>query len=161
MVLSADPEQDPNSLAVVGAGAALAISDIPFHHVLGGVRVGMVKGEYIANPTYSEGRESKLNIIVAGTEERHRDGGGGRAAGLRAGGRWGPSNSAISAARRSPRPFDSWWRRPASRSGHSTRTPLDQALYDQIATQAREELTDALNTEKYPKAGKLRPGRRS
>src|ERR1017187_9947881 len=68
MVLSADPEQDPNSLAVLGAGAALAISDIPFHHVLGGVRVGMVKGEYIANPTYSEGRESKLNIIVAATE---------------------------------------------------------------------------------------------
>src|ERR1039457_1386031 len=68
MVLSADPEQDPNSLAVVGAGAALAISDIPFQHVLGGVRVGMVNGEYVANPTYSEGRESKLNIIVAATE---------------------------------------------------------------------------------------------
>ena len=68
MVLSADPEQDPNSLAVVGAGAALAISDIPVHHVLGGVRVGMVNGEYVANPTYSEGRESKLNIVVAATE---------------------------------------------------------------------------------------------
>src|SRR6202043_978970 len=68
MVLSADPEQDPNSLAIVGAGAALAISDIPFQHVLGGVRVGMLKGEYVANPTYSEGRESKLNIIVAATE---------------------------------------------------------------------------------------------
>ena len=68
MVFSADPEQDPNSLAVVGAGAALAISDIPFHHVLGGVRVGMVKGEYVANPTYTEGRESKLNIMVAATE---------------------------------------------------------------------------------------------
>src|SRR5579871_412589 len=69
MVLSADPEQDPNSLAIVGAAAALAISDIPFHHVLGGVRVGMVNGQYVANPTYSEGRESKLNIIVAGSEE--------------------------------------------------------------------------------------------
>src|ERR1700691_2014260 len=68
MVLSADPEQDPNSLAVVGAGAALAISDIPFHHVLGGVRVGMVNGVYVGNPTYTEGRESKLNIIVAATE---------------------------------------------------------------------------------------------
>src|SRR5205823_9240833 len=39
MVLSADPEQDPNTLAIIGAGASLAISDIPFHHVLGGVRV--------------------------------------------------------------------------------------------------------------------------
>ena len=66
MVLSADPEQDPNSLAVVGAGAALAISDIPFHHVLGGVRVGMVKGEYVANPTYTEGRESKLKAAFSG-----------------------------------------------------------------------------------------------
>src|SRR6185369_4912009 len=68
MVLSADPEQDPNSLAICGAAAALAISDIPFPYVLGGVRVGMREGQYIANPTYTEGRESKLNIVVAGTE---------------------------------------------------------------------------------------------
>src|SRR5271169_3956057 len=68
MVMSADPEQDPNSLAIAGAGAALAISDLPFDHVLGGVRVGMKDGQYIANPTYTEGRESKLNIVVAGTE---------------------------------------------------------------------------------------------
>src|SRR5437588_13055011 len=69
MVLSADPEQDPNSLAICGAAAALAISDLPFHYVLGGVRVSMKDGQYIANPTYTEGRESKLNIVVAGTEE--------------------------------------------------------------------------------------------
>ena len=69
MVLSADPEQDPNSLAIVGAGAALAISDIPFPYVLGGVRVGLKDGQYVANPTYTEGRESKLNIVVAGTED--------------------------------------------------------------------------------------------
>src|SRR5690242_4873324 len=62
MVLSADPEQDPNSLAIAGAAAALAISDIPFHHLLAGVRVSMKDGEYIANATYTEGRESKLNI---------------------------------------------------------------------------------------------------
>src|ERR1051326_7514846 len=69
MVLSADPEQDPNSLAIAGAAAALAISDIPFAYVLGGVRVGMRDGQYLANPTYTEGRESKLNIVVAGTED--------------------------------------------------------------------------------------------
>src|SRR5215471_4525246 len=68
MVLSADPVQDPNSLAIVGAAAALAISDIPFPYVLAGVRVGMKDGQYLANPTYTEGRESKLNIVVAGTE---------------------------------------------------------------------------------------------
>src|SRR5947209_12399352 len=42
LVLSADPENDPAPLAIVGAGAALAISDVPFHHVLGGVRVGLI-----------------------------------------------------------------------------------------------------------------------
>ena len=68
MVMSADPEGDPASLAIVGAGAALAISDIPFHHILAGVRVALVNGQCIANPTYSEARESKLNIMVAGTE---------------------------------------------------------------------------------------------
>src|ERR1051326_8332708 len=46
MVLSADPEQDPNSLAIVGAAAALAISDIPFPYGLGGVRVGMRSEEH-------------------------------------------------------------------------------------------------------------------
>jgi polyribonucleotide nucleotidyltransferase len=69
MVMSADPEQDPNSLAIVGAAAALAISDLPFSYVLAGVRVSMKDGQYTANATYTEGRESKLNIVVAGTEE--------------------------------------------------------------------------------------------
>src|ERR1044072_107079 len=69
VVLSADPEQDPNSLAIVGAAAALAISDIPFPYILGGVRVGLKDGRYPANPSYTEGRESKMNIVVAGTED--------------------------------------------------------------------------------------------
>src|SRR6202165_122823 len=68
MVVSADPEQDPDKLAIVGAGAALAISDIPFVHVLGAVRVGLINGVLVANPAYSESRESALNIVVAATE---------------------------------------------------------------------------------------------
>ena len=70
MVLSADPEQDPNSLAIVGArrGAGDFRYSVP-PRARRGVRVGMMDGKYIANPTYTEGRESKLNIIVAGTEE--------------------------------------------------------------------------------------------
>ncbi len=69
MVLSADPEHDPSVLAIIGAGAALAISDIPFHHVLAGVRVGLIKGTYRANPAYEETKDAKLSIIVAGTEQ--------------------------------------------------------------------------------------------
>src|ERR1700682_92098 len=68
MVLSADPTRDPSTLAIMGAGAALAISDIPFQHVLGGVRVGMVDGKLVANPTYEETKNSKVNIVVAGTD---------------------------------------------------------------------------------------------
>ena len=69
MVLSADPEHDPGILAIVGAGAALAISDIPFHHLVSAVRVGIVDGKYVANPTYTETRASKLNMIVAGSDQ--------------------------------------------------------------------------------------------
>ena len=49
--------------------AALAISDIPFQHVLAGVRVGLVNGKLEANPSYNDTKEAKLSIIVAGTEE--------------------------------------------------------------------------------------------
>jgi polyribonucleotide nucleotidyltransferase len=69
MVLSADPQRDPSVLAIIGAGAALAISDIPFHHVLAGVRVGLINGTYRANPNYDESKDAKLNIVVAGTEQ--------------------------------------------------------------------------------------------
>ena len=69
MVLSADPQHDPGVLAIIGAGAALAISDIPFHHVLGGVRVGLINGTYRPNPSYDETKDARLNIIVAGSEE--------------------------------------------------------------------------------------------
>src|SRR5580704_4512452 len=68
LVLSADPLRDPSTLAIVGAGASLAISDVPFQHVLGGVRVGMVDGKLVANPTYEETKTSKVNIVVAGTD---------------------------------------------------------------------------------------------
>src|ERR1700679_708276 len=59
MVLSADPEYDPATLAIIGAGAALAISEIPFHHLLGAVRVGTVNGKLAALPKYTETKESK------------------------------------------------------------------------------------------------------
>jgi polyribonucleotide nucleotidyltransferase len=69
MVMSADPDRDPSVLAIVGAAASLAISDIPFHHVLGAVRVGLVDGQLLANPSYEETRQSKLNIVVCATDD--------------------------------------------------------------------------------------------
>jgi polyribonucleotide nucleotidyltransferase len=69
MVLSADPAHDPSSLAVMGGAAALAISDIPFYHILAGVRVALVDGELVAEPSYEQIKAAEFSIVVAGTEE--------------------------------------------------------------------------------------------
>jgi len=68
-VVSADPDNNPDVIAITGASCALYLSDIPFPNPIAGVRVGLIDGRYVVNPTYSEIRESKLNLIVAGTEE--------------------------------------------------------------------------------------------
>ncbi|HKD02016.1 MAG TPA: polyribonucleotide nucleotidyltransferase [Terriglobales bacterium] len=68
-VLSADTENDPDVAGINGASAALTISDIPFNGPIGAVRVGLVNGQFLINPTYSEMRDSLLNIMVVGTAE--------------------------------------------------------------------------------------------
>jgi polyribonucleotide nucleotidyltransferase len=69
MVISADENHDPDVLAITGASAALYLSDIPFHTPIAGVRVGLVDDKYVVNPTYEQVRNSKLNLIVAGSED--------------------------------------------------------------------------------------------
>src|SRR5947208_9815509 len=68
-VISADADNDPDVIAITGASCALYLSDIPFHNPIAGVRIGLIEGKYIINPSYDERRESSLNLIVAGTEE--------------------------------------------------------------------------------------------
>ncbi|MDT4895712.1 MAG: polyribonucleotide nucleotidyltransferase [Acidobacteriota bacterium] len=68
-VISADPENNPDVIAITGASLALYLSDIPFPNPIAGVRIGLIEGRYLINPTYDEVRESRLNLIVAGTEE--------------------------------------------------------------------------------------------
>src|ERR1700687_5827752 len=68
-VLSADTENDPDVAGINGASVALTISDIPFQGPIGAVRVGLVNGAFIINPTYSEMRDSLLNIMVVGTSD--------------------------------------------------------------------------------------------
>ena len=68
-VISADPDNNPDVIAITGASCALYLSDIPFLNPIAGVRIGLIEGRYIVNPTYDEVRESRLNLIVAGTEE--------------------------------------------------------------------------------------------
>jgi polyribonucleotide nucleotidyltransferase len=150
MVLSADPEQDPNSLAIAGAAAALAISDIPFHHILGGVRVGMREGQYLANPTYTEGRESKLNIVVAGTEDG--------IVMVEAGAQQVSEADVLGAIEFGHdccKKIAAAIREMVKLVGKPKRefkTPEpDKAIYAAIEKELRADLTDALNTQKYPK----------
>jgi polyribonucleotide nucleotidyltransferase len=155
MVLSADPEGDPNSLAIVGAAASLAISDIPFHHYLGAVRVGLIGGKYVANPTYEEARESRLNIVVAGTLEGPVM--------VEAGAQQVSEDEVVGAldyGMRCCKKIAAVLQEMAQKVGKPkapfTPPALNQGLYDQISQQVRADLADALNAEKYGKAESYR-----
>ena len=67
-VLSADQENDPDVLGIIGASAALSISDIPFDGPVSATRVGYLDGQIIINPTYLQVEQSKLDLVVAGTK---------------------------------------------------------------------------------------------
>jgi len=69
LVLSADQENDTDVLAITGASAALALSEIPFEKTIAGVRIGLVDGQYLVNPTFQQRKESKLDLVVAGSAD--------------------------------------------------------------------------------------------
>jgi polyribonucleotide nucleotidyltransferase len=150
LVLSADPDNDPGPLAILGAGAALAISDVPFHHVLGGVRVGSVDGKFKPNPSYDEIRDGQLNIIVAGSEEG--------IVMVEAGASQVAEElvvEAIEFGHDCCKKIVAGIRELVSKAGKPKRAyeppKPDQEKAKKIADLVREELTDAMNTQKYPK----------
>jgi polyribonucleotide nucleotidyltransferase len=69
LVLSADLDNDSDVLAITGASAALALSEIPFQKTIAAVRVGLVGDEFVINPTYAQRREARLDIVVAGSRD--------------------------------------------------------------------------------------------
>jgi polyribonucleotide nucleotidyltransferase len=69
MVLSADSENDPDVIGVTASSAALYCSNIPFEKPIAAVRVGLVDGKLVCNPTVADQKTSLLNIVVAGTDE--------------------------------------------------------------------------------------------
>jgi polyribonucleotide nucleotidyltransferase len=150
MVLSADPERDPSVLAIIGAGAALAISDIPFHHVLGGVRVGLIGGTYGANPSYEETKDAKLNIVVAGTE-----------AGIvmvEAGASEASEAEVLEAiefghdcCKKIATAIRELVKTAGKPKREFTSPQINQEMLSKISDSVRTELSDALNTEKYGK----------
>jgi polyribonucleotide nucleotidyltransferase len=149
-VLSADPARDPSPLAVVGAGAALAVSDIPFHHQVGAVAVASVEGRLIANPTYEEAKSAKLHIVVAGTREG--------IVMVEAGAQQASEAEVIEAIEFGHQccvAIINGIAELASKAGKPkwefSPPALNQELYQEIAGKIRAELTDALDTQKHGK----------
>jgi polyribonucleotide nucleotidyltransferase len=68
-VLSADADNDPSILGMIGASAALSLSDVPFGGPIAGAKVGRIDGEYVLNPTHEELELSDIDLFVAGSEE--------------------------------------------------------------------------------------------
>jgi len=68
-LISADTENDSDVLAITGASAALRLSSIPFTRTIAGVRVGLVDGELVVNPTFDQRRRSRLDLVVAGSKD--------------------------------------------------------------------------------------------
>lgn len=150
MVLSADPQVDPSPLAIVGAAAALAISDIPFHHVLGATRVGQIDGKLVAFPTYDEARLSDLSILVAGT----KDG----IVMVEAGASQVVEEKVVDAiefghdtCRKIIAAIEELQKKTGKKKRTYTPDPVNEAMYKKIESAIRADLTDALNTEKYSK----------
>ncbi len=68
-VLSADKDNDSDVLALTGAGAALAFSEMPVEKTVAAVRIGLIDGQFVVNPTYPQRKTSKLDLVVAGTRD--------------------------------------------------------------------------------------------
>jgi len=150
-VLSADTENDPDVAGINGASAALTISDIPFLGPIGAVRVGLVNGQFIVNPTYSEMAESLLNIMVVGTSEG--------IVMIESGAKEVKEETVVDAiefAHTEIKKICAAINELRSKAGKPKRevTPpeFDQAYFDKLKTKIGADLTDRLDTEKHPKA---------
>src|SRR6201984_952576 len=149
-VLSADTENDPDVAAINGASAALTISDIPFQGPIGAVRVGLVNGGFVVNPTYSEMRDSLLNIMVVGTAEG--------IVMIESGAKEVKEETVVDAiefAHTEIKKICAATNELRSKAGKPKRdvTPpeFDQTYYDSLKKKIGADLTNRLDTEKHPK----------
>ena len=151
MVLSADPDHDPAPLALAGASAALAISDVPFMNTIAGVQVARVDGEWILNPSYSQRAEADVNITVAAAKEG--------IVMVEANGSEIDEPTVLEAIRRGHEACCtiiegiSQLVEKAGKEKVSFAAPeIDQQLYDELSAKWGGQLSDALDTKKHPKA---------
>jgi polyribonucleotide nucleotidyltransferase len=150
-VLSADTENDPDVAAINAASAALTISDIPFLGPIGAVRVGYVDGKFISNPTYSEMRDSLLNIMVVGSADA--------IVMIESGAKEVPEETVVEAieyAHAEIKKICAVINELRDKVGKPKRTvtppEFDQKYFDDLKKKVGARLVDALDTEKHPKA---------
>ncbi|OLB83933.1 MAG: polyribonucleotide nucleotidyltransferase [Acidobacteriales bacterium 13_2_20CM_2_55_5] len=150
-VLSADTENDPDVAGINGASAALTISDIPFNGPIAAVRVGLVSGQFIINPTYSEMRDSLINIMVVGTADG--------IVMIESGAKEVKEETVVDAIefahteiKKICASIDDL-RQKAGKPKREVEPPeFDQAYYDDLKARIGSDLADRLDTAKHPKA---------
>ena len=150
-VLSADTENDPDVAAINGASCALALSDIPFLGPIGAVRVGLVDGQFILNPTYSEIRDGLLNLMVVGSANA--------IVMIEAGAKEVKEETIVDAIEFAHTEIKkicaaiNELREQAGKPKREVAPPeFDQAYYNDLNAKIGADLTDRLNTEKHPKS---------
>jgi polyribonucleotide nucleotidyltransferase len=150
MVLSADSDNDPDVIAVTGASAAAYVSDLPFEKPIAAVRVGLLDGQLVANPTVVEQKKSLLNIVIAGTED---------AIVMVESGALEVSEEVVADAlefghaqiKKIVGAIRELYARVNPKKVAVAPVPFDEGLYKEIKQKYGEGLHDALNTEKHPK----------
>jgi len=149
-VLSADTENDPDVAAINAASAALTISDIPFLGPIGAVRVGYVDGKFISNPTYSEMRDSLVNIMVVGSAEA--------IVMIESGAKEVPEETVVDAIEYGHNEIKkicaaiNELRAKVGKPKREVAPPeFDQKYFDDLKAKVGARLTDALDTAKHPK----------
>jgi polyribonucleotide nucleotidyltransferase len=151
LVLSADTENDPDVLAINGASAALTLSDIPFDGPVGAVRVGLVDGQLIINPTYKEVSEGLLSLMVVASADA--------IVMIEAGAKEVKEETildAIQFAHAEIKKICAAISDLAKRAGKPKRAvapvEFDDAYFNNLKNNIGARLADALDTQKHPKA---------
>ncbi len=150
MVLSADSDNDPDVIAVTAASAAAYCSDLPFNDPIAAVRVGLLDGQLVANPTVAEQKTSKLNIVIAGTADGIV---------MVESGAFEISEEKVAEAlefghaqvKKIVAGIKQLHDQIKPKKVVVAPLPFDQGIYDSMKKNYGAKLQDALNTEKHPK----------
>src|ERR1700681_1600322 len=150
-VLSADTDNDPDVCGINAASAALTLSDIPFLGPIGAVRVGLVDGQFVVNPTYGEMRDSLVNIMVVGTADG--------IVMIESGAKEVKEETVVDAiefghneVKKICAAINDLRAKVGKKKREVVPPEFDQSFYDKLKSQIGADLSDRMDTKKHPKA---------